>query len=99
MGKKNKASQIRTFPKIPRPIPIFGRHFSTNEVMWLRDLLPGLFPNARIASYSYKFDWRNDVKTSLRECAQQFLNQLCQNRSRDQVSQGAVNPVLVEPIC
>ena len=45
------------------------------ECMWLRDLLVPLFKNARIATYSYKSDWRDrEVKTSLRECAEQFLN-------------------------
>ncbi|KAL9066656.1 MAG: hypothetical protein Q9161_007415 [Pseudevernia consocians] len=54
----------------------------TAEVMWLRDLLPGLVPNARIATYSYTSDWRKaDVKTSLRKCGEQLLNVLFQNRS------------------
>ncbi len=48
--------------------------------MWLRDLLPNLIPNARIASYSYESDWRNDVKTNLRNCGEQFFNILNQNR-------------------
>ncbi|KFX98191.1 hypothetical protein V490_02429 [Pseudogymnoascus sp. VKM F-3557] len=52
-----------------------------DDVLWLRDLLPPKFPNARIASYSYKSDWRdNHVKTDLRECANQFLNILYQER-------------------
>ncbi|KFY48789.1 hypothetical protein V495_01031 [Pseudogymnoascus sp. VKM F-4514 (FW-929)] len=51
------------------------------DVMWLRDLLPSKFPNARISSYSYKSDWRDrQVKTNLRECANQFLNILHQER-------------------
>ncbi|KIM94317.1 hypothetical protein OIDMADRAFT_184403 [Oidiodendron maius Zn] len=51
------------------------------ECMWLRDLLVPLFKNARIATYSYKSDWRDrEVKTSLRECAEQFLNILSQHR-------------------
>lgn len=52
-----------------------------DDVMWLRDLLPPHFRNARIASYSYKSDWRDHhVKTNLRECANQFLNILHQER-------------------
>ncbi|KAL9117774.1 MAG: hypothetical protein Q9187_005686 [Circinaria calcarea] len=51
------------------------------ECMWPRDLLVPLFPNARIATYSYKSDWRDrDVKTNLRECAEQLLNILFQHR-------------------
>jgi hypothetical protein len=57
------------------------------EVMWLRDLLMPLFQNARIATYSYKSDWRDpDVKTSLRQCAEQFLNVLSQHRQHANVS-------------
>ncbi len=56
------------------------------EVMWLRDLLPRFFPNARIATYSYESDWRQDVKTNLRECGQQLLNNLYQHRSSEKVS-------------
>lgn len=48
--------------------------------MWLRDLLPNIVPNARIGSYSYQSDWRQDVKTNLRECGEQFLNVLDQSR-------------------
>ncbi|KIN05367.1 hypothetical protein OIDMADRAFT_177562 [Oidiodendron maius Zn] len=56
----------------------------SKEVMWLRDLLVPLFPSARIATYSYKSDWRDiDVKTSLRQCAEQFLNVLFQYRQRE----------------
>ena len=45
------------------------------ECMWIRDLLVPEFKNARIATYSYKSDWRDrTVKTSLRQCAEQFLN-------------------------
>lgn len=66
---------------------------NTAEVMWLRDLLPTFVPNARIASYSYKSDWRKYVKTNLRKCAEQFLNVLHQNRLGDQVGAVAVNPV------
>lgn len=54
--------------------------------MWLRDLLPGFIPHARIATYSYKSDWRTaNVRTSLRECGEQLLNVLHQNRSSEQV--------------
>lgn len=57
------------------------------ETMWLRDLLPGLIPHARIATYSYESDWRKaGVKTSLRQCGEQFLNVLHQHRSSENVS-------------
>ena len=59
--------------------------------MWLQDLLPNLVPNARIASYSYKSDWREDVKTNLRKCGEQFLNVLHQNRVGNAVSRVALN--------
>ena len=58
----------------------------TEEVMWLRDFLPDLIPNARIMTYSYESDWRRaDVKTSLRKCGDQLLNVLHQNRSTEKV--------------
>ncbi|KAF2499993.1 hypothetical protein BU16DRAFT_233539 [Lophium mytilinum] len=54
---------------------------STAELMWPRDLLVPRFQNARIATYSYKSDWKDrDVDTSLRKCAEQFLNVLFQHR-------------------
>lgn len=54
--------------------------------MWLRDLLPGFVPHARIATYSYESDWRTaNVKTSLRKCGEQLLNVLHQNRSSEKV--------------
>ncbi len=56
------------------------------EVMWLRDLLPRFLPNARIATYSYESDWRQNVKTNLRKCGQQLLNVLYQHRSNEKVS-------------
>ena len=59
---------------------------AAEEVMWLRDLLPQFLPNARIATYSYESDWRQDVKTNLRKCGQQFLNVLYQHRSSEKVS-------------
>ncbi len=47
------------------------------ECMWIRDCLVPMFKDARIATYSYKSDWRDRaVKTSLRECANLFLNEL-----------------------
>ena len=58
----------------------------STEVMWLRDLLPRFLPSARIASYSYKSDWRQDVKTNLRKCGEQLLNVLYQYRSSEKVS-------------
>ena len=62
--------------------------------MWLQDLLPNLIPNARIASYSYESDWRQDVKTNLRMCGEQFLNVLHQNRVGDVVGRVALNIML-----
>lgn len=60
---------------------------SLTEVMWLRDLLVPMFKDARIATYSYKSDWRDRaVRTSLRQCAEQFLNILSQHRQRADVS-------------
>ena len=59
--------------------------------MWLQDLLPNFVPNARIASYSYKSDWRQDVKTNLRQCGEQFLNVLHQNRVGDVVGRVALS--------
>lgn len=59
---------------------------ASTEVMWLRDLLPQFLPSARIATYSYKSDWRQDVKTNLRKCGEQLLNVLYQCRSSEKVS-------------
>ena len=59
---------------------------SSLEVMWLRDLLPRFLPNARIATYSYESDWRQNIKTNIRECGQQLLNVLYQHRSSEKVS-------------
>ncbi|KAM3088918.1 hypothetical protein ACMFMG_000539 [Clarireedia jacksonii] len=53
------------------------------EVMWPRDLLVPMFKDARIATYSYKSDWKDRaVKTSLRQCAEQFLNIVSQHRQQ-----------------
>lgn len=58
----------------------------TEEVMWLRDFLPDLIPNARIMTYSYESNWRRaDVKTSLRKCGDELLNVLHQNRSTEKI--------------
>ena len=58
----------------------------TTEIIWLRDLLPDLIPNARISTYSYKSDWRKaDVKTNLRRCGEQLLNLLYQSRLTEKV--------------
>ena len=59
---------------------------ASTEVMWLRDLLPQFLPSARIATYSYASDWRQDVKTNLRKCGEQLLNVLYQSRSSEKVS-------------
>jgi hypothetical protein len=64
-----------------------GGEDSSTEVMWLRDLLVPVFKDARIATYSYKSDWKDRaVKTSLRQCAEQFLNILTQHRQQADVS-------------
>lgn len=56
-------------------------HKQTN-VLWLRDFLPKLIPHARIATYSYRSDWRKaNIKTSVRECGEQLLNVLLQHRT------------------
>ena len=62
--------------------------------MWLQDLLPNLIPNARIASYSYESDWRQDVKTKLRKCGEQLLNVLHQNRVHNMVGRVALDLIL-----
>jgi hypothetical protein len=57
------------------------------EYMWIRDYLVPMFKDARIATYSYKSDWKDrQVKTSLRECTEQFLNILKQHRQYPNVS-------------
>lgn len=64
---------------------------SVKEVMWPRDLLPLSFPEARIATYSYKSDWRDHtIKTSLRQCGEQLLNVLFQHRRRAKVSRSTI---------
>ena len=65
-----------------------------SEVMWLRDLLPKIIPKARIASYSYESDWRQDVKTNLRKCGEQFLNVLYQNRVGNMVGRASIRIIL-----
>jgi hypothetical protein len=69
----------KTPPKDPKD--------GSREVMWPRDLLLPLFKNARVATYSYESDWKDPkVKTSLRQCADQFLNVLFQHRQHTNVS-------------
>ena len=61
----------------------------TEEVMWLRDLLPSYVKNARIATFSYLSGWytyRKGVKTSLRELGERLLNALQLNRQKLNVS-------------
>jgi hypothetical protein len=59
----------------------------TTEIMWVRDLLVPKFKNARIATYSYKSDWKDRVvKTNLRECANLFLNEILHHRQQEAVS-------------
>ena len=69
------------------------------RVIWLRDLLPDYIPEARIATYSYPSEWfrpRSSVRTSLRECGEQFLNVLKLNRQAADVRRliKSVNPML-----
>ena len=56
----NDAAQSSNTARTANDLPV--------EVMWLRDLLPRFLPNARIATYSYESDWRQNVKTNLRKC-------------------------------
>ncbi|KAL9035008.1 MAG: hypothetical protein Q9214_006785, partial [Letrouitia sp. 1 TL-2023] len=58
-----------------------GSQNGLQEIMWPRDLLVPAFKNARVATYSYKSDWKDaTAKTSLRQCAEQLLNVLVQHR-------------------
>ena len=58
---------------------------SAIEFMWLRDLLPAKFPNARIATYSYESGWKRGEETNLRRCGDQLLEILLQHRQDPQV--------------
>ncbi|RWA06025.1 hypothetical protein EKO27_g9081 [Xylaria grammica] len=61
--------------------------------MWLRDLLPSELKNARIATYSYQSDWRDPgVETTLRQCSEQFLNVIYQNR---RCGEGSQRPLIL----
>lgn len=60
-----------------------GQNGPAAEVMWPRDLLVPLFKNARVATYSYESG--RGVKTTLRQCAEQFLNVLFQHRQEPDV--------------
>lgn len=74
------------FPKSKKQESKGGEDGPT-EVMWPRDVLVPLFKDARVATYSYESDWRDpDVKTSLYQCGEQFLNVLSQHRQRTNVS-------------
>ena len=89
-------SQLFRKHRAPAEKPSEAPQMMSDEsgVMWLRDFLPKLIPNARIASYSYKSDWRKDIKTNLRMCGEQFLNILHQNRVGDLVGRFALNYIL-----
>ena len=79
--RRKKNAQADGFPRVTQMAS------NIEEVMWLRDFLPNLIPNARIMTYSYESDWRRaDVKTDLRKCGEQLLNVLLQNRSSEKVS-------------
>ena len=58
---------------------------SVTEFMWLRDLLPVKFPNARIATYSYESSWKRGEETNLRRCGDRLLEILLQHRQHPQV--------------
>lgn len=62
-----------------KKVPGRGDSTSTEEVMWLRDLLPTYIKNARIATFSY-LSYQKGVKTSLREIGEKLLNELQMNR-------------------
>ena len=106
MGQEARSGSAEKFQRISLSKVFRNRHAPTqelrnaaqttsnmSEVMWLQDL-PNLVPNARIASYSYESDWRQDVKTNLRKCGEQFLNILHQNRVGDMVGRVALNTIL-----
>ena len=64
---------------------------SQTETFWPRDLLAHHLEPARIATYSYLSDWRSSqFKTTIRECGEQLLNILSQQRSHE-VSKGSCN--------
>lgn len=65
-----------------------GQNGPAEEIMWPRDLLVPSFKNARVATYSYESG--RGVKTTLRECAEQFLNVLFQHRQKPDVSYSAI---------
>ena len=94
-----KLSLSKILQKRRTPIPKLSDTTQTAtdvpEVMWLRDLLPNSIHNARIASYSYESDWRQDVKTNLRKCGEQFLNVLHQSRASNQVGRIALMAVFL----
>jgi len=87
--KPKRSREKAQFWKRKKPLDEGGEHQENGrtEVMWIRDLLVPEFKNARIATYSYKSDWKDRaVKTSLRECANLFLNELLQHRQQEHVS-------------
>jgi hypothetical protein len=80
---KEKAGLKKLSRLLRRKSEVLGNNKAckTEKVMWPRDLLVPTFTNARIATYSYRSDWRDrQVNTSLRECGQQLLEVLCQHR-------------------
>ena len=75
------------------PVAKESRH---EETFWPRDLLSQHLEPSRIATYSYLSDWRSSqFKTDIRECGEQLLNVLSQQRSNE-VSEGSHND---EPAC
>ncbi|KAI0549734.1 hypothetical protein F4679DRAFT_584197 [Xylaria curta] len=88
--RKVPATGVSTLRKLSRSYHFWrkGGDKSDDEdlkVMWLRDLLPLQVRNARIAAYSHQLDWKGgDIKATLRECSDQFLNILLHKRGRDE---------------
>ncbi|KAF1352876.1 hypothetical protein EJ07DRAFT_158900 [Lizonia empirigonia] len=80
---KDKAGPKRLSRLFGRKSKALGNNGAceAREVMWPRDLLAPAFASARVATYSYRSDWRDrQVNTSLRECGQQLLEVLLQHR-------------------
>jgi hypothetical protein len=94
---KEKTGPKRLSRLFGKKSKVLGDHGEreTREVMWLRDLLAPAFSNARIATYSYRSDWRDrQVNTSLRECGQQLLEVLLQHRQGASVRGCATSCIL-----
>lgn len=82
-SKERTASKMFSSPLLGKGVrQAKDKECDARPVMWLRDLLVPAFSSARVATYSYKSDWRDrQVITSLRECGQQLLEVLLQHRA------------------